>query len=105
MLTVADNSKIFFIYKDDIVYVPEANSSQIARMSKRIADIIQFRGWNANFGLNANVPLFNNNNSNQSNCSYTYDHTITHNSIRVSINRPSDFDTESVMPDFFHAFP
>ncbi|MFI3189585.1 hypothetical protein BCS42_05770 [Crenothrix sp. D3] len=73
MLTVADNSKIFFIYKDDIVYVPEANSSQIARMSKRIQDIIMFRGWSANFGLNANVPLFNNNNSNQSNCTYTYD--------------------------------
>jgi polysaccharide biosynthesis/export protein len=45
MLTVADDSKMFFIDQDDIVYVPEASSVQMGRGSKRIADIMLFRGW------------------------------------------------------------
>ena len=64
MLTVADSTKIFYIYKDDIMYVPELDSSQLGRASKRIADIIQFRGWSASFGLSGGVvPFFNTNSS------------------------------------------
>ena len=75
MLTVANNSKMFFIYKDDIVYIPEADSSQIARAVQRIASIIMFRGWNVNFGLTGNIPmpLFGSTPAAKSNCTYTYD--------------------------------
>jgi len=52
MLNVKDGASMFYIYKDDIVYIPESGSSQMAKISQRVADIILFRGWNARVGVN-----------------------------------------------------
>ncbi|MBU2552546.1 MAG: polysaccharide biosynthesis/export family protein [Proteobacteria bacterium] len=49
-LLVEDKSAFFYVYPDDIVYVPPSRSYQIAEIMSEINQILMFRGWGFSFG-------------------------------------------------------
>jgi len=48
-LTFAENTQLFYLSRDDIVFVPKTKLSQAAEVARNIADILFFRGWGIGF--------------------------------------------------------
>ena len=60
MLAFKGKQKLFYLQRDDIIYVPKTWIKNAAEVMQDIADIVLFKGWSV--GLGFSYSLNNDNN-------------------------------------------
>ncbi len=52
MLNMEDGAIAFYLLPNDVVFVPKRKVYKVAEMTQEVADVILFRGWSVNAGVN-----------------------------------------------------
>jgi hypothetical protein len=56
-LAVQNSQNMFYLYPDDIVFIPRRRINKIAQVAEELSSVLFFRGWGFNFGYDWNTDL------------------------------------------------